>query len=246
MGGTDEASQFDSQNMPPPPASTTTSNALFRSRASIPSGLNTDVSQLSQRSAFQSIPQDVSPTALINDASTTTSGRKTEQSSGGRSTQLTNGLGGGSQFSPPLGDSQLLDTQDQGRWIHSQVHAHAQTSSSSASGPSQQGGVGSGPAYPSLHAGSDQDLASTAGEPSQSVAASSQKDAIIDEAYLAQLLAMFVSRTEGWGVEDLEMAYREMMDCLWKGRGEWNRTMVGVEVGNVFSEVVGEVEARGM
>ncbi|KFY56008.1 hypothetical protein V497_06560 [Pseudogymnoascus sp. VKM F-4516 (FW-969)] len=255
MGGTDEASQIDSQNMPPPPA--TASGSLFRSRTSMPSALNTqNTSQYSQRSAFQSIPQDVSPTALLNDASTTTSGRKTEQSSGDKSTQLTNGHGGSEQYSPHLhgqgeGDSQLPDTQSQG-WVHSQVHGQPPSTSSasashSTSAPSQPGGASAPtPAYPSMHAGSDQDLASTAGEPSQvvSVAASSQKEVIIDEAYLAQLLGMFVNRTEGWGVEDLEMAYREMMECLWRGRGEWNRSRVGQEVADVFGEVVGEVEGR--
>ncbi|ELR04240.1 hypothetical protein VC83_00293 [Pseudogymnoascus destructans] len=254
MGGTDEASQIDSQNMPPPPA--TTGGSLFRSRTSMPSALNTQGSQFSQRSAFQSLPHDVSPTALFNDASTTTSGRKTEQSSGDKSTQLTNGHGGSQQYSSHLhghgeGDSQLPDTQSQD-WVHSQVHGRPPTASSasvshSTSTPSQPGGASAPtPAYPSIHAGSDQDLASTAGEPSQvvSVAASSQKEVIIDEVYLAQLLEMFVSRTDGWGVEDLEMAYREMMECLWKGRGEWNRSRVGVEVANVFGEVVGEVEGR--
>ncbi|KFX86735.1 hypothetical protein O988_09464, partial [Pseudogymnoascus sp. VKM F-3808] len=191
----------------------------------MPSALNTqNTSQYSQRSAFQSIPQDVSPTALLNDASTTTSGRKTEQSSADKSTQLTNGHGGSEQYSPHLhgqgeGDSQLPDTQSQG-WVHSQVHGQPPSTSSasashSTSAPSQPGGASAPtPAYPSMHAGSDQDLASTAGEPSQvvSVAASSQKEVIIDEAYLAQLLGMFVNRTEGWGVEDLEMAYREMME----------------------------------
>lgn len=255
MGGTDEASQIDSQNMPPPPA--TTGGSLFRSRTSMPSALNTQGSQFSQRSAFQSLPHDVSPTALFNDASTTTSGRKTEQSSGEKSTQLTNGHNGGSQqYSPHLhghgeGDSQLPDTQSQD-WVHSQVHGRPPTASSasashSTSAPSQPGGASAPtPAYPSMHAGSDQDLASTAGEPSQvvSVAASSQKEVIIDEAYLAHLLEIFVMRTDGWGVEDLEMAYREMMECLWKGRGEWNRSRVGVEVADVFGEVVGEVEGR--
>ncbi|KFY25794.1 hypothetical protein V491_01590, partial [Pseudogymnoascus sp. VKM F-3775] len=170
----------------------------------MPSGLNTQTSQFSQRSAFQSLPHDVSPTALFNDASTTTSGRKTEQSSGDRSTQLTNGHNGGSQqYSPHLqgqgeGDSQLPDTQSQD-WVHSQVHARPPTASSasasqSTSAPSQPSGASAPtPAYPSMHAGSDQDLASTAGEPSQvvSVAASSQKEVIIDESYLAQLLEMF-------------------------------------------------------
>ncbi|OBT52553.1 hypothetical protein VE04_08679, partial [Pseudogymnoascus sp. 24MN13] len=211
MGGTDEASQLDSQNMPPPTG--TTGGSLFRSRTSMPSALNTQGSQFSQRSAFQSLPHDVSPTALVTDALHHHLGPQNRVL--WRQDQ---------QYSPHLhghgeGDSQLPDTQSQD-WVHSQVHGSPPTASAtwvthSTSAPSQPGGASAPtPAYPSMHAGSDQDLASTAGEPSQvvSVAASSQKEVIIDEVYLAQLLEMFVNRTDGWGVEDLEMAYREMME----------------------------------
>lgn len=273
MSGTADSSQLplDSQTMPPPPAVNTHQQQPSQ--------------QLSQRSAFQSIPHDVSLDALANDASTTTSGGK-KTSSGSASTQLTNGRAAelSQFFSPPAraraeaeggGDSQLADTQQsqsqsgghsqnhsqsqsqsQEPWAHSQAHAryYAASSNASTSRPAS-----SGPAFPSLHAGSDQELASTAGEPASPAAGpqaamtqgtsgtsgSSQKDAIVDEAYLASLLQLFVGRTARCGVEQLEQVSREMMECLWRCRGEWNRSRVGAEVAAVFGEVVGDIGEVG-
>jgi len=254
MGGTDSPSQLDSQTMPPPPPTTTGANLFSRSRNTQPSnvtGISTQLSQISQRSAFQSIPHDVSPNALINDASTTTSGKKTSdpsnRSSGDASTQITNGRELSQFFSPPAGaredgDSQLPDTQSQELWMHSQAHLPALQST-----PTSQAQAGAGgPTFPSTHVGSDNDLASTAGVPSQGgdgTQMSSQKDTIVDEGYLRELLELFVGRTNAWTVEELEMVYRECMECLWRNRGEWNRSRVGADVASVFGEAVGEVES---
>ncbi|GAB1320671.1 TAT-binding protein-like protein 7, AAA ATPase [Madurella fahalii] len=77
--------------------------------------------QLSQRSVITSIPPGVSPSAILNDASTTkTSELSTNRGSGNWSTQQTNGMANNAE-----GASQLVDTQDQS--IHQSGH----------SGPSQ-------------------------------------------------------------------------------------------------------------
>ncbi|KAK0711034.1 hypothetical protein B0H67DRAFT_491423 [Lasiosphaeris hirsuta] len=96
--------------------------------------------QMSQRSAFTSVPPGVSPSAILNDASTTkTSDPSTTRGSGNWSTQRTNtqhtnGLNGNADE-----HSQLVDTQSQNRmsfpsqgtssekdWAHSQAAGIAQ------------------------------------------------------------------------------------------------------------------------
>ena len=94
MGGTDERSQPTqaSHTMQPP--------SQLRSMMSANMSNPAPASQISQRSAFQEIPHGTSPSDLINDASTTTSGKKT--STDGWSTQATNGIGHGAQTSSPI------------------------------------------------------------------------------------------------------------------------------------------------
>jgi hypothetical protein len=141
MGGTDDHTQKTnehtqktnefSQPMQPP--------SQLRSMASGPFSNPAPVSQISQRSAFQEIPHDASPSNLINDASTTTSGKKTSE---GWSTQATNGVSHGQSSSPldkASADSQNLPDTQQGtsarqsqqggsdpsseeQWPHSQAH----------------------------------------------------------------------------------------------------------------------------
>lgn len=94
--------------------------------------------QLSQRSVITSVPPGVSPSAILNDASTTkTSELSTNRGSGNWSTQHTNGMANNAE-----GASQLVDTQDQNLqhsghsgpsqanssqkdWAHSQADAMA-------------------------------------------------------------------------------------------------------------------------
>ncbi|KAG9234142.1 hypothetical protein BJ875DRAFT_510235 [Amylocarpus encephaloides] len=134
MEGTDEPSQRISQ-----PTTTMGPPSQLRSVLSAHQSNPAPTSQLSQRSAFQELPQGVSPSDLINDASTTTSGKKTSE---GWSTQATNGISHGAQSSSPLEkpgpESQIPDTQQfasqnpsqqaasdpssEDNWPHSQAH----------------------------------------------------------------------------------------------------------------------------
>jgi len=134
MGGTDDHTQKTNEFSQPMQAP-----SQLRSMVSGPFSNPAPVSQISQRSAFQEIPHDASPSNLINDASTTTSGKKTSE---GWSTQATNGVSHG-QSSSPLdkagSDSQNLPDTQQGpsarqsqqggsdpsseeQWPHSQAH----------------------------------------------------------------------------------------------------------------------------
>jgi hypothetical protein len=253
MGGTDDSQHSpDSQKMPPPISQWSQKSRVL----SNVSGVHTQVSQFSQRSAFQSLPVDVSPDALLNDASTTTSGKKTSdpsnRSSYGTGTQVTNGKHElSSFFSPPqreTEDSQLLDTQQEYRtansqqdmWLHSQAHAlHNDTSGGTSQATSQPAVPAFAP--PARPPASDGDLQSTLQEASSSQI-SSQKDIILDEAFMSELLERFVTKSSGCSIEQLEQINRELMDTLWKLRGEYNRTKVGTELGIVFNDVIKDIE----
>jgi hypothetical protein len=137
MAGTDEYSQPTQASHPMHPPSQL--GRIMGANFSNPA----PTSQISQRSAFQEIPHGTSPSDLINDASTTTSGKKT--STDGWSTQATNGIPHGAQSSSPIDkpghDSQLPDTQQGASqrpsqqensssgsdepWLHSQAHGLA-------------------------------------------------------------------------------------------------------------------------
>jgi hypothetical protein len=219
--------------------------------------------QISQRSAFQEISHDTSPSALINDASTTTSGKKTSE---GWSTQATNGISHQDSSSPidRLGqDSQLPDTQrntqndtSSEEWTHSQAHAMARgnfgqtyysQTPSSGSQPSQNPTVPSFSAPPrmptskSRPAGLASLLNDSPVEPTSSQA-SSQKDIIIDDLFVDDLLTRLVEGSSGCSIEQLEQINRELMETLWKMRGEYNRNLVASKLIGVFNDTILDIE----
>ena len=266
MGGVDDTPQqmqMGSQGMNPPQSRWRGTSHGASNLSSYPTGINTQ----SQTSAFQQIPHDTSPSALINDASTTTSGKKTSQSnrsSDGLSTQVTNGKPD-SQYSPHDGESQLPDTQrgsqegtqggssSEDQWPHSQAHAIAR-GHMPPSYPSQSPSSGSQPSSSQQHIRFDAPpkprsttaaLANILNDPAEppSSQTSSQKEIIIDERFVDELLDTFTSKTSGCSIEQLEQVYRELMDTLWKMRGEYNRTKVGARVLAVFNEAIKDIEA---
>ena len=175
---------------------------------------------------------------------------------------MTNGHGELSQFySPPRSsnesDGQLPDTQDpmgsQEPWPHSQVQGGVMAGAYGGYGggsQSTQGGYAQATpqsqssqhalTFPSLH--SDGELASTAGTSSPSQAFQS-KDVPVNESTIYRMLRTMVKETMGFTVEELEMVYRECMDCLWRLRGEGNRNVVAKEVVDVFNDTVQDVMA---
>jgi len=64
----------------------------------------------------------------------------------------------------------------------------------------------------------------------------------MDEEYIDGLLVDFVTKSSGCSIEQLEQINRELMDCLWRMRGEWNRTRVGTELSAVFNDVIADIE----
>jgi ATPase family AAA domain-containing protein 2 len=268
MGGTDDSNatqqtHVGSQTMLPPHSQWRNLSRGQSNLSSYPTGTNIQ----SQTSAFQQIPHDISPGALINDASTTTSGKKTSQS-----TQLTNGRLD-SQSSPGNrtsgGDSQIPDTQNstqystqegtQGmtssdeQWPHSQahglerghiVHNYPSQTPSSGSQLSSQPPVPHFDAAPKFSKPTSAGLANILNSPVEqpSSQVSSAKDMVLDETFMDGLLNTFTRKSSGCSIEQLEQINRELMDTLWKMRGEYNRTRVAKQLLDVFNEVIKDIE----
>ncbi|KAG4420790.1 hypothetical protein IFR04_006070 [Cadophora malorum] len=249
MSGTDEQT---SQAMQPPGHPSMTSG---------PSRPNT---QLSQRSVFQEISHDTSPADLANYASTTTSGKKTSE---GWSTQATNGISHNNSSSPieragvdsELPDTQIntqVDTSSSDDWMHSQAHAIARghlnqiLPSQTPSSGSQQSQT---PAVPAFSAGPRMPVSKSRPtgfanllndspvEPTSSQA-SSQKDIIIDDFFVEDLVNRLVDGSSGCSIEQLEQINRELMEELWKLRGEYNRNLVVTRLAEVFNETINDIE----
>jgi len=66
---------------------------------------------------------------------------------------------------------------------------------------------------------------------------------IIDHQYVEQLHQQLTQRTSGCSVEQLEQINTSLMDCIWKMRGEWNRTKVAGAVKDTFNEVLDDMQA---
>ncbi|KAE8448152.1 hypothetical protein EG329_009756 [Mollisiaceae sp. DMI_Dod_QoI] len=248
MGGTDD--QNVSQAMQPPHHPSVTSG---------PSGTRPNT-QISQRSFFQEISHDTPVRDIANDASTTTSGKKT---SDGWSTQATNGVSNQNSSSPVErpGDSQLPDTQrntqdtSSEEWAHSQAHAIARghlAQNFSSQTPSSNSQNSQNPAVPPFNAGprmpSSKSRPSFANllndspvEPTSSQA-SSQKDFILDEYFAEDLLKRLVEGSSGCSIEQLEQINRELMEMLWTMRGEYNRNQVASALVQVFNETITDIE----
>jgi len=263
MSGTDEASNLqrtptDSQPMGPP-------TWLSRGPSSLSNyapGTNT---QFSQTSGFQHIPPGVSISSLINNASSTTSGNRTSDKSkrsSDQSTQLTNGDVArqvlDSQHIETQRDTEQVDTQGtssgEKEWPHSQAHGMARgvilpgyPSQSPSSGSQSQPGAAarmplfndSAPAPVSMTATSAAPI--DVSEPSSSQI-STQRDMLVDDIVVDAFLQEMVSGSDGLSVEQLEQVNRELMDELWKGRGEWNRNLVVQRLRSVWEETVGDMQ----
>ena len=65
---------------------------------------------------------------------------------------------------------------------------------------------------------------------------------VIDEGRNFDFLQTLADRTSGCSVEQLEQIYRELMDEIWKTRGEWNRMTVLSTLMSVFNDTIGDIE----
>lgn len=65
---------------------------------------------------------------------------------------------------------------------------------------------------------------------------------IIDHDYIDKLRTELTLRTSGCTVEQLEQINTHLMDCLWKKRGEWDRTKVAISLQEEFNEVFHDMQ----
>lgn len=205
-------------------------------------GMKTRISQVS---AVQSLPPGVSPSALINDASTTRTSDPSNRSSG-FSTQLTNGLHeqSGPDTLPdtlePMGLSQITSSDDQ--WIHTQGRSIVRPYSPQA-GFSQ----GSQSQASLLAVKSAQAL--TTANPPNDPAPSGQSQRLsqanpqveVEDGAADFFLGELTMRTSGCTIEQLEQINRELMSKLWETRGEHNRMKVLAIVTRVFNETMDDI-----
>lgn len=194
--------------------------------------------QLSQKSAITNVPQGVSPSALVNDASTTKTSDPSDRSSSKWSTQVTNGYH--AEQNTQNDNSQLLDTQVPGvvasnhggddSWMHSQAEALTRGFGRPSDVGSQLSHRNSG----SLNESSLDDHTRNSG-------ASSQQP-VIHERSVEAFLDELTDGTSGCTIEQLEQINRELMDEIWKTRAEWNRMKVMGQLSTVFNETIRDID----
>lgn len=212
--------------------------------------------QISQVSAVQSLPPGVSPSALVNDASTTKTSDPSNRSSNW-STQATNSNGVHPEQSSPV--EQIPDTQPYGpasqatssdnQWPHSQAQGLAQ-GLIHAPGFSQASRTNASPAATkSSHAPS---MANLLNDPLPDEASQSQRQSgrssgsaqvELDEALGADFLGQLTKRTSGCTIEQLEQLNHEMMAEIWRTKNEHNRMKVLDSVTRIFNESMDDIQS---
>lgn len=219
-----------------------------------PSVAHTGMTQISQKSVVTTLPPGVSPSAVINEASTTkTSDPSTHHSS--NFSQITNGghaenrgVEDDSQVDIP--DTLLVaghNTSGEDSWLHSQAQAAAaggnlmQGSGISGSPPSQRssgfkaqsvGGMAN-----ILNDQTSDEYQSVRNSGSSTSASQPFAGGEID-AFLQNL----TDATSGCTIEQLEQINRELMDAIWRTRNEWNRSRVVDQIMHVFNSVMEDID----
>jgi hypothetical protein len=65
---------------------------------------------------------------------------------------------------------------------------------------------------------------------------------VIDHRYVDQLHLQLTQHTSGCSVEQLEQINTHLMDCLWKERGDWDRTRVAGLIKDKFNEILQDMQ----
>ncbi|KAK8048454.1 26S proteasome subunit YTA7 [Apiospora phragmitis] len=197
--------------------------------------------QISQMSAVQSPPPGVSPSALVNDASTTKTTDPSNRSSNW-STQIPNGV----HREPPSSPIPIPDTQDYTMPI---MPASQATSSDEPWPHSQAHGLARGIIHaPGASTGSRSQASPEKAKSSHApIAAAVGRLSIVCAGRARRELGLFfleelTKRTSGCTIEQLEQLTREMMAEVWRTRGENNRMKVLHSVTRVFNNAIDDIE----
>lgn len=258
MSGVEEDAHLASQasDMGPPAKSQNQSSLA-------PTGLT----QISQRSAVTSLPPGVSPSAVINEASTTKTSDPSTHRSSNFSTQLTNGTHGEHRPQDDDNDNDIPDTllasqntASEESWLHSQAHAQAvaagrgnTTSGYNPSGSptsSQSNANQATPGSSRVHSlgiggtnilndaqADDRSLLRQSGSSGGSGSQPTLVGPAVDD-----FLHRVTDGTSGCTIEQLEQINRELMDEIWRCRHEWNRLKVLNQITRVFNDTIGDIE----
>ncbi|KAH6897280.1 hypothetical protein B0T10DRAFT_476535 [Thelonectria olida] len=226
----------------------------------------TAMTQISQKSVVTSLPPGVSPSAVVNEASTTKSTDPSTHRSSNFSTQITNGTHAENRGGDDDNDGDIPDTlviagqpglsqhTPSDDWIHSQAGALSRNnpvpatnvSGSPPSSQSQRTPVASKVHMGMAHLLNDQlgdDLHSIRN--SGSSASASQPLSVQDAVF--SFLQEVTDGTGGCTIEQLEQINRELMDEIWRSRHEWNRMKVLGDITRVFNDTIGDIESmQGM
>ncbi|KAM0246198.1 hypothetical protein ACHAQJ_010314 [Trichoderma viride] len=254
MSGTDDdTTQPLSQTSPmgPPPKSQEASSR----------NLAAGGTQVSQRSAVTTLPPGVSPSAVINEASTTKTSDPSTHRSSNWSTQNTNGNNDENRPAEPneqtdtfpdtfpVGQSNSLLSSNEDIWHHTQARGQPlvdsspplliERPSSNSQTPQSQTGLKSVVSLPSHDASTE--------EPHSLRNSGSSSQPLSVEGMMETLLMQVTDMTSGCTIEQLEQVNREMMDEIWRSRQEWNRMKVLTDLSAVFNETVNDIESmQGM
>jgi hypothetical protein len=213
--------------------------------------------QLRRESGLSSLPQDspITPMApgsqpadYTNEASTTqtTSDKKSSaQSSNQHHTQSPNAGQGMRHDGPDLSlypdrvsqEDHLPDTQQGGSSQFSPPRldtAPAENTNGSQSQPKPQPPLFDAPSKPGSNPSGDLQLLLN-DNPSPTL--------IIDPSYVESLHEQLTQRTSGCSVEQLEQINTNLMDYIWRMRGEWNRTLVATGVTETFNAVLEDIQS---
>ncbi|KAI2465924.1 AAA-domain-containing protein [Annulohypoxylon bovei var. microspora] len=208
--------------------------------------------RMSQVSAVQSLPAGVSPSALLNDASTTKTSDFSTQATNGVHHEQSSPVDNLIDTQPIPGASQATSSDDS--WAHSQAHGLLR-------GLIQQPGSSPGSRVQALPSGSKSSHAPSVANllndslPDESSQSQSQRQSDsspsqqveLDEGQARFFLEQVTERTSGCTIEQLQQLFREMMVELWKTRGEHNRMKVLNSVTRVFNEAINDIESiQGM
>ncbi|KAI0534658.1 hypothetical protein GGR58DRAFT_47639 [Xylaria digitata] len=240
MGDADDHSGRLSPMQPPSQRPPTHPRSLDTSAMATP-GRTTQISQVS---AVQSLPPGVSPSALINDASTTRTSDPSNRSSY-VSTQVTNGESGPETMPDTLpypGASQITSSDEP--WPHSQADGILQGYLPQPRFSQGSQNQASPTAAKSSHAPSMANLLNDTSldQGSQSQPQSQRIQQVeLSDGSAELLLAELTKRTSGCTIEQLEQINRDLMSKLWETRGEHNRMKVFNLITRAFNDTMHDI-----
>ncbi|EEA22244.1 AAA family ATPase, putative [Talaromyces marneffei ATCC 18224] len=221
-------SSFGQSAQPKHPLSNTAPSLQIRRESGI--------SSLSQMAPMTPMAPGSQPNDYSNDASTTqtTSDKKTDQSTGPHLHTQSPVTGSGPRVDYPDLTS-YPDRISQEEHLPDTQQDYPYSQNSHMNGSQSQRGL-QRPGTAPKHSAPAADIKSLLNNEEQ------PPRLIIDHGYIDKLRTELTLRTSGCTVEQLEQINTHLMDCLWKKRGEWDRTKVAVLLQEEFNEVFQDMQ----